>query len=296
MTPVFFEATVLRSTLLTPGMMRMTFGGEPIRHFLGTGVPDEFVRLFFANPATGRMHLPLVTADGRWTYPDGGVDALRFGTYTIRHHRPDVGEIDIDIVIHDGGTASAWAQQAVPGTTITMNQPNGLYTLPEDAEWQLLAADATGLPAVARILEQTPEHISSRVFIEVAAADHEQPLPFHPLASVTWLHRSGNGVAPSRMADMVRSMPLPTTPGYIWAAGEQRVVRAIRKFVRQELTLKPERYQLVGYWTHNNEDWKERWNAVPQAVKDAIDASFSSGRDVETVRDEYYATLEKYGL
>lgn len=296
MSETFLIAEVLGSRLLTPGMLRITFGGAGLRDFPGTGVPDEYIRLFFPNPATGRVHLPLITEDGRWTYPDGGMEALRYGTYTIRTHRPESGEIDVDFVIHEGGVASTWAQGVRQGDTITINRPRGLYFPPADMTWQVLAADATGLPAVARILEQTPEHIQSRVFIEVAAADHELDLPYHPHLQVTWLHRSGNGIAPSRMADAVRSMPLPPTPGYVWVAGEQRVVRAIRKFVRQDLNMPPERFKLVGYWTHDNETWKAGWNAVPQEVKDALDASWSSGRNVEEIRDDYYATLEKYGL
>lgn len=296
MTNTFFTATVLAKRMLTPGMIRLTLGGEGLKQFESTGVPDEYLRLFFPNEETGRVHLPLISADGRWTYPDGGIDALRYSTYTIRHARPDTGEIDIDFVVHDGGIACSWALAAGIGDEITINSPHGLYDPPKDMVWQLLVADATGLPAVARIIEQTPEHVQSRVFIEVAAADHEQELPYHPHAQVTWLHRSGNGIAPSRMADAVRSMPPAATPGYVWVAGEQRVVRAIRKFVRQDLKLPPERFKLVGYWTHDNETWKAGWNAVPQAVKDALDASWSSGRNVEEIRDDYYATLEKYGL
>jgi NADPH-dependent ferric siderophore reductase len=214
----------------------------------------------------------------------------------VRSHRPDVGEIDIDFVVHDGGMASEWAQKAAPGDSITINRPRGLYAPPADTVWQLLVCDATGLPALNRLLEQTPKHVQSRVFIEVAAPEHEQNLPAHPGATVTWLHRSGNGVAPSRMGDVVRAVPLPETPGYVWVAGEQKVVRAIRKFVRQELKLPAERYELVGYWIHEGEQWDAKWEALPAEVRAAIDAAWDSGRDAEEVRDEYEATLEKFGL
>ncbi len=291
----FYEATVLSRQSLTPGMVRLTLGGKGLSDFPGTGMPDEYLRLFFADEDTGKLHLPVITDDGRWTYPDGQ-DVIHCSTYTVRQHRADKGEIDIDFVVHEGGRASEWAQKARPGDAITINKPRGLYTPPADIAWQVLVSDATGLPALARILEQTPKHVQSRVFIEVAAADHEQPLPHHEFATITWLHRSGNGVAPSRMADVIKAMPLSPTPGYIWVAGEQKVVRAIRKYVRQELKWPAERYELVGYWTQDSEVWDERWKKVPEEVKAAIDASWSSGRDMEELRDEYYATLEKYGL
>jgi len=293
MNRMFYDATVIARQQLTSGMIRLTFGGDGLAEFRTTGIGDEYLRLFFPNTETGKLHLPNITEDGRWTYPDGQ-DAIRYSTYTVRRFAQ--GEIDIDFVVHEGGMASDWAQRAQPGDRVTINKPRGLYTPPADTVWQLLVADATGIPALARILEQTPNNVQSRVFIEVAALEHEQPLPAHSGATVTWLHRSGNGVAPSRMADVLRAVPLPATPGYIWVAGEQRVVRAIRKFVRQDLKLPAERYELVGYWTANAEDWKARWEALPQTIQAQIDAAWHSGRNREDVRDEYDATLEKYGL
>jgi NADPH-dependent ferric siderophore reductase len=226
---MFHEATLLSRRQLTPGMIRLTFGGPGLSTFKSTGIGDEYLRLFFPNEKTGRLHLPHIAEDGRWTYPDGQ-DALRYSTYTIRGFRPERGEIDIDFVVHAGGRASEWAQRAMPGARITINNPRGLYAPPADTVWQLLVADATGLPALSRLLEQTPRHVQSRVFVEVARSEDEQELPAHPGATMTWLHRSGNGVAPSRMGDVVRAVPLPPTPGYLWvrAPGAQAAPGAIR--------------------------------------------------------------------
>jgi NADPH-dependent ferric siderophore reductase len=294
MSTMFFDAAVKAKTLMTPGMLRLTFAG--LQDLPGTGIGDEYLRLFFPNKETGRLHLPVIDADGRWTYPDGGQKAVCCSTYTVRKHRPEQGEIDVDFVVHEGGVASDWAQRAQPGDRITINKPRGLYTPPADTQWQLLVADATGLPALARILEQTPEHVQSRVFIEVAEREHELALFDHPRATITWLHKSGNGVAPSRIGEVVRSTRLPDVPVYVWVAGEQKVVRAVRKFVRQELKLPADRYELVGYWTHEGEVWEAKWEALPEDVKQAIDRLWDTDRDAEEVRDEYYAILEKYGL
>src|SRR5690606_8675512 len=155
MTAPFYEAVVLARTYLTPGMLRLTFGGEGLRAFPVTGVPDEYLRLFFPHPETGRLHLPHIDENGRWTYPDGQ-DKIRCSTYTVRDFRKagdGVVEMDIDFVVHEGGAASEWAQRVEPGAAITINRPRGLYTPPADMAWQVLVADATGLPALARILE-----------------------------------------------------------------------------------------------------------------------------------------------
>jgi NADPH-dependent ferric siderophore reductase len=295
MKPMFHQATVLSRQQLTPGMLRVTFGGDGLGEFASTGIGDEYLRLFFPNEQTGKLHLPHITPEGRWTYPDGQ-DAIRCSTYTVRRYRADPVEIDVDFVIHEGGLACTWAQSAQIGDKVTINRPRGLYTPPRDMVWQLLVCDATGLPALARILEQTPRHIDSRVFVELARAEDEQALPVRPGTKVTWLHRSGNGVAPSRMGEVIRAVPLPATPGYIWVAGEMKVVRAIRKYVRQDLKLEAGRYELVGYWTDNGAEWDAKWAGLDPAIKAQIEASWDSGRDREELIDEYHATLEKFGL
>lgn len=56
-------AEVTRTTWLTPGMVRVTFGGEGLAGFQTTGVGDEFVRVHFPAP-DGMLHLPRVDDDG----------------------------------------------------------------------------------------------------------------------------------------------------------------------------------------------------------------------------------------
>lgn len=294
MTQMFHEATVLARRQLSPAMVRLTLGGEGMKAFASSGVADEYLRLFFPHAETGQLHLPHIE-NGRWHYPDGR-DKVCCSTYSVRRYHADRGAVDIDFVLHEGGRASAWAQSAQPGERITINTPHGLYAPPRDTQWQVLLADATGLPALSRILEQTPEHVRSTVFVEIAASTHQLSLPAHPKASVTWLVNSGNGVAPSRLGELMRSLDWPRTPGYVWAAGEQKAVRAMRKFLRGELNYPAERYALVGYWIDNASAWTSKWNALPPAVKMAIDAGWLSDRDREAVRDDYEATLEKFGL
>lgn len=196
MNKIFFEAIVLASRPITPGMIRVTFGGDGLADYPSTGIADEYMRFFFPNEETGRLHLPHIDENGRWTYPDGGQEAIRCSTYTVRAHRPEANEIDIDFVVHEGGLASEWAQKARPGDRITVNRPRGICARPADTTWQLLVCDSTGIPALSRMLEQSPRNLQTRAFIEVAAPEHEQDLPHHDFATITWLHRSGNGVAP----------------------------------------------------------------------------------------------------
>lgn len=295
MSRTFHQVTVADRRFLTPGMVRLTFAGDDLGSFSSTGIGDEYLRLFFPDHETGELVLPVIDENGHWTYPEGK-PPVRCATYTVRRFDAEARQMDIDFVVHEGGVASEWAQSARLGDRMVINSPRGLYAPPADIHWQLLMADATGLPALARLLEQTPRHIKSRIFVEVATAEDEQELPHHPAATVTWVHGSGNGVGPSRLEEIVRAVQLPENPGYIWVASEQKVVRAIRKYIRQDLKLAADAYKLVAYWIEKRQEWTAAWEALDPAIRQQIDAAWASGRDEEEVRDEVEATLAKFDL
>jgi len=293
MSTTFYRAQVLRRTVLTPGMVRVTLGGDGLAGFQSTGIGDEYLRLFFPDPKTGELALPSIDGKGHWSYPEGP-SKVTCSTYTVRRFDAAAGELDIDFVVHAGGTASEWAQAAQPGDFITVNPPRGLYKLPEGAQWQVLLCDATGLPALSRMLEQS-DPIPTRVFIEVPEPSHQLPLTVGEHVDVTWIH-GGNGLSKSRLAEVAKRVPLPSTRGYIWAAGEQKAVRTIRKYVRHELKLPAAHYELVGYWVEKQQEWDERWEALDPTVRATIEAAWASDRDPEEVQDEVEASFEKLGL
>ncbi len=294
-----YRAEVINARRLTPGMVRVTFGGEDLSRFATTGVGDEYLRVFFPHGEDRRVvSLPLATADGGWEWPEGAVKSpLR--TYTVRDIRRDGGdiELDIDFVVHDGGIAATWAQLAAPGDVVGLNSPSPLYAPPENLDWQFLIADQAGLPAAGRLLAGTPSHLRTKVVIEVPDAEHRQPLPSGPHIEVTWIH-GGNGHGPSRLDEVVRSAPAPgADSGYIWVAGEAACLRAIRKYLRHELALPSHRYKVVGYWTFKAEEWNARYEALSPQVRDELLAMWSDdSRDEEEIEDEYIDRLERLGL
>ncbi len=244
----FHEATVIARRLLTPGMVRLTFAGAGLTAFRSTGIGDEYIRLFFPDPETGLCPLPSIEEEGCWTFPEAG-PAVRYATYTVRRFDAAAGEMDVDFVVHEGGIASSWAQAAMAGDTIVINNPRGLYQPPQDMRWQVLLADATGMPALGRLLEQTPAHVASRVVVEVAEASHVQALPAHPRASVTYVHASGNGVGATCLDEALARIPLPEGVGYLWAAGEQATARRLRQSARNMAAFGGARAKVVAYWT-----------------------------------------------
>ncbi|WP_341987745.1 siderophore-interacting protein [Azorhizobium sp. AG788] len=245
---MFHEATVIARRLLTPGMVRLTFSGTGLSAFRSTGVGDEYIRLFFPDSETGQCALPSIDEEGRWTLPETG-PAVRYATYTVRRFDEAAGEMDVDFVVHEGGLASNWAQAAKPGDRIVINNPRGLYRPPQDFRWQVLLADATGVPALTRLLEQTPAHVASRVVVEVAEASHVQALPAHPRLSVTYVHGRGNGLSASCFDSALARLPLPEGVGYLWAACEQAAARRLRQSAGNMAAFSSGRSKVVAYWT-----------------------------------------------
>ncbi|MDF2999141.1 MAG: NADPH-dependent ferric siderophore reductase [Xanthobacteraceae bacterium] len=244
----FHEITVARREWLTPGMVRLSFTGEDLSGFRSTGIGDEYVRLFFPDPVTGERVLPEIDAEGRWTFP-AEPERVRYSTYTVRHFDVEARELHIDFVVHEGGMASEWAIAAQPGMSVVINSPRGLYAPPNGLSWQVLLADATGLPAVGRLLAQTPAHVASHIVVELGSEAHAQSLPYHPLAEVTWIFGRGNGVAPSALDHALPSIPLGAGVGYLWAGAEQKAARRIRNLARRMPAFGEGRQKVVAYWS-----------------------------------------------
>ena len=196
-----YRAVVMRTERLTEGMMRIVLGGPDLATFVSTGIGDEYIRLFLPERGESIPVYPYPEGD-YWEYiPDQVAGPMR--TYTIRSVDPLAGEISVDFVVHPEGIAADMALSVQRGSEVGFNTPTGLYDLPADATWQVLLADATGLPAAARLLENAPADIHTTAILEVAGPDHEQSLELGDETQVRWLH-GGNGNSPSRLTEVLR--------------------------------------------------------------------------------------------
>lgn len=287
----FFRAEVIQARPVCADMVRVVFGGAGLAGFASTGVGDEYLRIFF--PADGAEPvLPVIDERGRWIYPDGA-EPSPMRTYTVREFRRPRGELVVDFVVHDGGVAASWARRAAPGDVVTVNTPTGMYDPPAAMRWQLMLADAAGLPAAARILEAVPPGVRTRAVLEVPTPRHRVELPAG--GDVVWLY-GGNGHGPSRLSDALRAAELPAGPGYVWVAGETAVLRDARRYLRHELKLPPSAYKVVGYWTDNGEEYNRRLAALDETTQQWLLAPWESDADEEEQEDEYIARLESLGL
>lgn len=286
---------VERVRRLSPGMVRIVFSGDGLDGFVSTGVGDEYFRVFFPAEGQREPNLPFPTEDGYWDFAEG-VEPAPMRTYTVRRWDAEASELTVDFVVHDGGVAAAWALNARPGDVVGVNTPKGLYDPPAEIEWQLLIADATGLPAAARLAENAPAGVRTRVVLEVSSPEDELDISPADGVELHWVH-GGNGHAPTRIEEILRASELPSGPGYVWVAGETKATRGVRKHLRHDLKLPAAAYKVIGYWTENAEAWRERYDSLDEGTRARLMAMWDDDtRPTEDIEDAYEAELEKLGL
>ena len=231
------EVTAVRRP--TPRTVRVTFTGDGLAEL--EAWPDQQLKLLF--PPPGRpVRLPAGDDDAmRWyqaflAIPEDERPVMR--SYTVRSR--DRGTIDVEFVLHASaaGPATTWARTAAVGEFLGRYGPDAAYRRPvPKADTVLLAGDETALPAIATLLSEVDSPI---VFVEVADATEEQPLP------VRWLHRNG---APhgTKLLEAVRRESLG--PGSAaWLAGEAGMVRSLRRHLVNEQGLDKGAIEFTGYW------------------------------------------------
>lgn len=207
-------------TDLLPRMRRLTFTAEEFGRYAPAG-PDECFGLLA--PGQGRTHL-------RW--------------YTVRAHRRELAEIDVDVVLHEhAGPAVRWSAAASVGSTIDFRRSGASYTPPQPCSAQLLLADETALPALAAIVESLPSPDGVRAVVELPDASWTYDVG--GAVAVDWRHR-GSAPPGSCLADVVAGDPYPLD--YAWVCGEAAGVKAVRRALIGSWGLGRRRITFSGYW------------------------------------------------
>lgn len=245
-----FFTQVVAVADVNPTLRQITFGGGDLVDLTPVG-PDTFLYLLL--PPPGHTELTIDRSFSWEAAREMPPELQPVGAYyTVRRWRPEVAEIDVLMVLHgDSGPASAWAGRAAVGDPVAMWGPRTSWAPPAGTDRYLLAADETGLPALAVILETLPAGTPIRVFAEVADEAARQELPAGDHIDVTWLHRDGAEPGTTTLlADAVRSVAKPDGQLYVWGGAESRAMTAIRRHVRDTWGLSQEAVSLVGYWRH----------------------------------------------
>lgn len=233
---------VVRTRAVTPLVQRVTLGGCGLAGFPVAG-GDAFAYLLL--PPPGRTDMT-IGPDFDWSQVRSmpRADRPRGAYYSVRHHRPEVLEIDLDIVRHDDGTASGWAADAAPGDKAALWGPRVRYAPPDDAAWTVLVADDTGVPAMLSILEHLPPDHRTVAVAEVADAAEVRAVEVGPCVDLRWACRAGGAKA----VDALRALRLPRGPGYAWGGGEHAWIQEVQDVLGEVHGVDDRRRSLTSYW------------------------------------------------
>lgn len=243
-------ALVTRRELLAPRMLRLTLNAPDFGDDWPIEQPGEILTLCFVTPDEPVL-LPL---EG-WRFPPHAPEQP-WRNYTVRAHRPDRAEIDVDVVLHEPrGPACTVAAACEPGWSVGYAGPRVDFAHEPDADWLLLAGDETALPAIAAILEQAPPALPVTALVEIDGPRDAFAVQVGARQELVWVHRDGQPAGVSRaLVDAVRALALPDGVGQAWGAAESRVARDLRGALRDEHGMPRSHARARGYWLRTG-DW-----------------------------------------
>lgn len=248
-----YAAQVVRSERVTPHMVRVTFAGDDLARLPARGF-DQWFRLFLpraegdtdfgAVPEQFGMagYLKYLTARSGTRPP--------FRNYTVRAHRPELHELDVDFVAHgDRGIAGPWAQRAKAGEQVVLLDQGRGYDPLADAAQIVLAGDESALPAIAGILRDLSRNAAGVAIVEVPAAADAQPIDAPAAFEIRWLPRVDPDDPPGVLALAALRTVVPDDPARVqgYVAGEQALATGGRRHL-VAMGVPKERVAFTGYW------------------------------------------------
>ncbi|MBI5160163.1 MAG: siderophore-interacting protein [Micrococcales bacterium] len=285
---------------LGPTFRRVRFAAPGLAGF-GTGRRDQRVKLLIPDSRgrvcdVGEDDADCLAQGGwyrRWSAVPAG-ERNPFRTYTVRAVRPELGELDVDFVLHEpAGPAGRWLGTVRPGDRATIVGPDarslhsdvGIDWRPGEARELLLAGDETAVPAVLAILESLPAGARATAFLSVPHAADEQPVRSAAEVTTVWLARDrGAASLPEAVAAWADShrqlLQVTTTPQaledvdvdrallwdspdrgigsfYAWFAGEAAVIKELRRLLVRDFGVERRCVAFMGYWRRGRAEAQE---------------------------------------
>jgi len=221
------ELTVDSVTPLGAHFVSITFGGDALADFVSLGFDDHV----------------------KFMLDDGAGEPVR-RDYTPRRYDAQSRQLTLEFALHGDGAASDWARRAAPGQAAVIGGPKGSMIVPPDFDWHLLVADATGLPAIRRRLEELPAGTRAIVVALAGAGDRLLPDTQAQL-DVHWVDDADALVA------ALRAVALPAGEGYAWGGGEAAMMRRVRDVLVVDKALPKEAMRVSAYWKQGAADFHE---------------------------------------
>ena len=287
----YFRAEVLEVTSLSSVMRRIVLGGDGLADYRSSGAPDEWLRLMVPPQRQQQVELPV--KQGQQFHFANPQPSPRW--YSVRRWDAERRRLRVDVVVHEHGAATRWAESVQPGDQLLISQPHG-RGIDTAADWVLILADQTGIPAACRIVENLAPHQHAHAVFE-APNEAATFTPTSPAElKVCWAYNPSPATIPSPLSAAVRTIELPPGQGYVWMAGEAACARDVRRYFRHELKWRSQHFDIVGYWRPDQEAYQRRYREVEGRVAEVYESGRRAGADSEDILDEVFSVMESRGL
>ena len=212
---------VVRVETLTPHFRSITFRDDSLADFVSASFDDHVKFILGADTVTPTMR-----------------------DYTPRRFDRAARELTIEFALHGDGPVCEWAAQATVGQRAMIGGPKGSLIVPVDYDWHLLIGDETGLPAIARRLEELPVDAKTLVFAQVGDPADRRAFASSAPVTTRWFD------AMPALIDAVRALSLPSGDGYAWCAGEAAAMATLRRILVDDKGQDRHAIRAAAYWKH----------------------------------------------
>ena len=220
---------------ISPHMRRIFLEGDDLHDFPAEQ-ESAHVKAIFPQPGQNQPRLGLYLGAKKW-----------MRSYTVRafdHHNKT---LTVDFAVNDHqGLATNWASDAKVGDYLGIAGPGPTKHTDLNAAWHLMAADITGLPALAAILEKLPKKAQGFAFIQVPSKADTQAISSPKGIKIKWLINSDPNH--NKLLDEVMNVNWLSGVPSIFIATQSRHMKAIKAYVKKQPNYNKANTYASGYW------------------------------------------------
>ncbi len=213
---------------ITPHLLRLTMAGKGLAEF-PADAKGGYIKLLFDNDKTSKPEMR---------------------TYTIRDIDHQTCTMAVDFVVHgDKGLASSWAQSCEIGSELTIRGPGPVKQANQQADWFFFVGDLSSLPAISVNLEALQEDAIGHALLLVESDSDIQTLDAPAGIDIEWLVLNNSIENHAKlMKQAVAAKAWLQGECAVWLAGEFEVVKMLKKYFRDDKSVKKLNAYYSSYW------------------------------------------------
>jgi NADPH-dependent ferric siderophore reductase len=129
----------------------------------------------------------------------------------------------------------------------------------DDFDWYWLIGDETALPAIGRWIEEAGAGTSILSAVAITDVGERQTIETRADWTALWSIRSESDADDAAaLIALLAGQAFPSGDGFIFAAAESGVARAVRRHLAEECGHPKSWMKAAGYWKHGQADAHER--------------------------------------